>query len=274
MDDIEQKIEQTDFSSAKEVLKLSRDIKNEDLWKIYGRESEAGKLLYKIFGKGAPQVKINYPKPKTRPRSSQENQPPKPKVIPPSKTVIEYPPIKKPVSYPTIHPVDLIPKRKPEHEIRKEIETYYKKPYIPPNKGVNRKELVKNLQEKFKKSRGALPKGAELPELNPELLEELEKELNEEEIKQRALKKVPQKNLTFINKKPDENQEKKPMTKEEEDAELEALYEQVEKEIEERQQYLEEISHLDEPELKKKIKNEIVERISELEKIIKLLHKK
>ena len=65
----------------------------------------------------------------------------------------------------------------------------------------------------------------------------------------------------------------KTMSVEEQDAELEKLYQQVEEEIEERQRYLESIAHLDEPKLKERIKAEIIERISELEKIIRMLHK-
>ena len=45
------------------------------------------------------------------------------------------------------------------------------------------------------------------------------------------------------------------------------------KEIEERQKYLDEIAKFDEPELKKKIKDEIIERVSELETINKLKNK-
>lgn len=59
-----------------------------------------------------------------------------------------------------------------------------------------------------------------------------------------------------------------------EDRELNKLYRMVEDEILERQEYLEEIAHLSEPALKSKIKMEIVERVHELEKIIKLLNSK
>jgi len=67
--------------------------------------------------------------------------------------------------------------------------------------------------------------------------------------------------------------QEKSQNREEEDRELEDLYQQIEEEINERQEYLETISHLDEPKIKERIKSEIVERISELEKIIKMLNK-
>jgi hypothetical protein len=61
--------------------------------------------------------------------------------------------------------IDFVPRRKREEEIRKEIEEYYKgrKFYRPKIRGMNRKNLIEELQLKFKYQRGGLPKGAELP---------------------------------------------------------------------------------------------------------------
>lgn len=50
-------------------------------------------------------------------------------------------------------------------------------------------------------------------------------------------------------------------------AELDELFDQIVGEIDERQQYLESIEHLDEPKLKEKIKREMIERVAELQKI-------
>jgi Uncharacterised protein family (UPF0193) len=267
-------IDDYEFTNAKELLKISREMKTDDLWKLYGKETEAGKLLYKIYGKGANTVKINYPKPKPRPKSQAETED-KERKIPVSKTVIEYPSVKKTQNLPKIHMVDLIPKRKPEVEIRKEIEDYYSKPMMIVKPGGNRKEKIRDLQDKFKKGRGALPKDIELPV--PGRVDYDDDEPTDEEIRERALMKVPQKNLMLTTKpnhnKENEEKNKKPMNKNEEDVELENLYQQVEQEIEDRQKYLEEINHLDEPKIKERIKKEIVERVSELEKIIKLMHK-
>ena len=60
---------------------------------------------------------------------------------------------------------------------------------------------------------------------------------------------------------------------EDEDNELSELFGKVVKEIEERQKYLEDISAFKKPELKARIKKEIIERVAELEKINKLLNK-
>jgi hypothetical protein len=49
--------------------------------------------------------------------------------------------------------------------IRKELDDYYERRArnIPMNRGVDRSNLVKKLQEKFNLQRGILPKGAQLP---------------------------------------------------------------------------------------------------------------
>jgi len=272
--EVDSKINKTDVSNAKEVLKLSREVGNSALWKIYGRESAAGKMLFKLFGKGPSSIKIDYPKPKTEKKPLPWEQTKKSDLVPASKTIIDYPELKsntKPL--PRVHAVDLIPKRKNENEIRREIENFYSKPDVPLNKGVNRKQLVEDLQAKFKKQRGALPKGAELPLYQPDPQEVLE-EISEEELKQRALKKIPKKLVAYTYEKPKKDEdEKKGMSKSEQQQELEQLYEDVVAEIEERQQYLEEINHLDEPKIKERVKKEIVDRVAELQKIIQMLRK-
>ena len=52
--------------------------------------------------------------------------------------------------------------------IRSEIEEYYNRRAkdIPANRGVDRANLVKKLQDKFKLQRGILPKDATLPGVN------------------------------------------------------------------------------------------------------------
>jgi hypothetical protein len=271
--EVETKVSNADLNNAKEVLKLSRDVENTDLWKIYGRESEAGKMLFKLFGKGPSSIKIDYPKPKTQtkplPFEDSKNKLIKPC---PQMTVIEYPTLKDNSRKPRkVHAVDLIPKRKNEVEIKKEIDDFYSKPLIPANKGVNRKNMIDDLQNKFKKQRGALPKGAELPVLQP--ADEEEEEIADEELQRRAMQKINKNLVKFTYEKPKEKDNNQGLTKDEEENELEVLYEDIEREIEERQNYLEEISHLDEPKLKEKVKKEIVERVAELQKIIQMLRR-
>ena len=52
--------------------------------------------------------------------------------------------------------------------IREEIEEYYRRRAkdIPANRGVDRANLVKKLQDKFVQKSGILPKGAQLPGLD------------------------------------------------------------------------------------------------------------
>lgn len=52
--------------------------------------------------------------------------------------------------------------------------------------------------------------------------------------------------------------------------ELDMLFEQIVQEIDDRQQYLDSIDHLEEQELKSKIKRQMIERIAELQRITEL----
>ena len=175
---------------------------------------------------------------------------------------------------PKVNAVDLIPHRKGYEDIQKEIEEYYSKPDVPLNKGVDRTNLVKTLQKKYTKGRGALPKGAELPMVEST---ELDKGLeHDEEMRRRALAKIPQSKLMFTQKQqpvdPNAGRDMKNRPKSEIDNELNDLYDQIENEIVERQKFLEEIETLEEPKLKEKVKAEIASRIAELQKVIKMMN--
>ena len=91
-----------------------------------------------MFNKGhAPPV--YYPKPQTRKWSPIKSTP---KKKCPQMTKIAYPPVS--MSSPKLpKPVDLIPKRKPEWEIKKEIDDFYDHPPLNPNIGSNRNMLIK-----------------------------------------------------------------------------------------------------------------------------------
>ncbi len=43
------------------------------------------------------------------------------------------------------HPIDFVPHRKPEAEIRQELDKFYANPYIPINRGVDRKKKIEEL---------------------------------------------------------------------------------------------------------------------------------
>ena len=264
--DNESELSDKENTNYKESAKAPASTENNDgLWKVFGRDSEAGKLLFTLYRSGKP-AKINYPKPKVKPKSE---QPPliKQTKLCPQKTTIDYP-SKKQVYQQKIAAVDLIPKRKNYEEIKKELDDFKKNPIIPINKGQNRKEIIEKLQDKFKKGRGGLPKGAELPQVN-----NIEENVDEEEIKARALLKIGKKNLYIRPPSRDKKLDDKVISASQEDEELEKLYGDIEGEIEDRQKYLEELKDYDEPVLKARVKKEIVDRISELQRIIKMIKK-
>ncbi len=160
------------------------DSRMQDIWKAFGRDTAAGKILFSMSKGYLEKPKIVYPKPKTKPRTSQEEK--KPSKPCPQKKIIIYPP---PKSLPVkkIAAVDLIPKRKNVETIQEEIDNYYRVPVVPVNRGVNREKKIGELQSKMKAGRGALPKGAEMPRV--EFTEEEAKEARERAI-QRAMKRL------------------------------------------------------------------------------------
>lgn len=234
------------------------------IWKIFGRNTHAGRILHQVYHLPRA-IKIDYPKPKPKLSKPDEESTKKPAKPCPQKTKIEYPAVKTNKEEPAkLHLVDLIPKRKNYEEIRKEIDEFYAKPVIPENKGVDRSNLIEKLQKKFKDSRGILPKKAQLPQLQ----DKENSEFPEEEIKRQALQKISKKQLYFL-KKTEKSEAK--LEKTDEKQELRQMYDEIIAEMEERQQFLESIAHLDEPALKEKIKREIIDRVSELQKISEML---
>ncbi|KAM3129771.1 hypothetical protein pb186bvf_018162 [Paramecium bursaria] len=236
---------------------------NKEVYKLFGRETALGKELFNLFNAN-DKPKIDYPKPKQKTKEEKDQEKIKEKKSCPQKTVVEYPAPQQ--AQTTYHPIDFIQRRKPEAEIRKEIEAYYegRKFYRPNIKGRDRKQLIEELQRIFKYKRGGLPKGAELPEVKYEV--------NEDDAKTSAIRKTHKKNLHFTGLKQD-NQSDVTTLQGDPIIELEILYTQIIKEIEERQEFLDEIQHLDEPKLKQKIKDEIIERVSELQKVQELRQK-
>lgn len=122
---------------------------NTKLWKQFGRETDVGKMLFSLYS--APEKpKINYPAVKTRPRGESVGPPMEEKKCP-QKTVIEYPePQQKPRK--KYHAIDFIPRRKGADEIQAEIEESQKhrRMMLPPGKkGVDRKGMINDLQERF-----------------------------------------------------------------------------------------------------------------------------
>ena len=92
-------------------------------------------------------------------------------------------------------------------------------------------------------------------------------------MKEKVLKKVPQKDLDFLGITKNKEDQSTIKKYENEEEELRDLFDQIMIEIDERQQYLEDIKDLNEPKIKDKLKKEIIERVSELQKITKMREK-
>jgi len=126
----------------------------DNLWKDFGRETEAGKMLFNLYKAGEP-AKINYPKPKTRKQPLKTTQEKKPC---PQKTEIEYPEISN-RPHRRYAPINFVPRRKNQQVIEDEMERDFRYVEEPIPKGGDRTAMVNNLQEKFQfaESSRALP---------------------------------------------------------------------------------------------------------------------
>ena len=188
-------------------------------------------MLFSLYS--APEKpKINYPPVKTRPRGSSVGPPIEEKKCP-QKTIIEYPePVRK--AGKKYHAVDFIPRRRPGEEIQAEMEEEMRRRpnLLPPGKrGVNRKQMINDLQERFQfKNKEELDhhiamkkQAALLPEIGGG---------------PRKKRGLPLKALQHYEEKygraPQDLLQARPTTKEEHDAELEGLFDTVVGEIEER----------------------------------------
>lgn len=119
--------------------------------------------------------------------------------------------------------------------------------------------------------RGILPKDATLPGVN-------KMEYDEEKIKQQAKLRIDKKAQSYSNPlvifcdnlQKNNTQDLSNQAQKNVKDELNELFDQIVTEIDDRQIYLESISHLEEPKLKDKTKKEIIERIAELQRITEL----
>jgi hypothetical protein len=233
----------------------------ERIWKEFGKNSEAGKLLYELYGVRY-QPKINYPsqiKKKSQTEIKKEgaiDQKRRHSIdIRKRMQAYDYPKVEIQRKTYNFAKIDFVPKRKSQQEIQKEL-NIIKNSIVPPKqtKFKSRKEEIEKMQEKFQfDERTILPKKARLPGIkdDPEkiILEQYEKE------------KLELKDF-----------------KNDETGELHFLYNQILREIDDR--YIE----LEDLETKKtKVKsavsetvilNEIRERVDELKKIQKIIDDK
>ncbi|CAD8130843.1 unnamed protein product [Paramecium sonneborni] len=155
-DDPQTKEERKNFYHLKLIFYYTRFLEKKLLW-------ERNFFNYTMLMKNQKSIIRN---PNKKHKSSQMLKKLKHKKQCPQKTGIEYPK-EEPKIKQQYFPIDFIQKRKPEAEIKKEIDKYYegRKYFRPAIQGQDKKKLIEQLQRVFKYKRGALPKGAELPEI-------------------------------------------------------------------------------------------------------------
>lgn len=248
-----------------------------EAWKAYGRDKEVGRDLYKLYGRHH-KPKIDVPVPSTKPwdyrvAALKEKKPC------PQQTKIEYPKvvtkqdIEKAKIMSKITKLDTIPKRKGYQDIMGELAELKRERalYIPQKKGVDRLGMINNLQDKFKYA--SQPKGPQLS---------AEEEAKIHQAVEAQMRRVAKKNYFGnygMGGQSKETEEMKQLETINQDgkfeskalAELNALFDDVIEEIESRQQYLTEIEELNMEPTKEKVKQEIVSRVAELQKINKMI---
>eukprot|EP00826_Nyctotherus_ovalis_P037548 TRINITY_DN3432_c0_g1_i1.p2 TRINITY_DN3432_c0_g1~~TRINITY_DN3432_c0_g1_i1.p2 ORF type:complete len:237 (+),score=73.18 TRINITY_DN3432_c0_g1_i1:119-829(+) len=228
----------------------STDTAIQNLWKLCGMDTEAGRIMYRYYGSHCkPQIK--YPKVKTKTpqqladeKKLQETA----KKSCPQKAKISYP-VPKPKVARSVAAIDYVPKRKAQNVIQKELEEAKRKPLARPHPGQNRAAMIDKLQEDNQFSIGILPK---------------------------SVQSTP---MTFDNSRT-HNKSKKPNMKpverrsKTEAEELDDLFESIAREIEERQEHLDAILRCGKNEdVEQRIKGEIACRFSELQKVAELKKK-
>jgi hypothetical protein len=237
------------------------------VWKEFGKQTEAGKLLYQLYGvRYRPDNFVNYPKLKVKTKEEKEYEEKLKSQRPKSTTKIVNAVNK--IDYPEINPnkysrykfakVDLIPKRKNENNIKEELQKIKKdiqtgvsssSKINQPN--MNRKLQIEKLQDKFMfQERTVMPKGARLPGVKV-----IESNTNSDTNTFNTLENKPT--------KPKFNRHNRR-------EELEYLYDQIMKEIDERYVYMEDIKKLGK-DMDLIIMGEIKERIDELKKVQKMI---
>ncbi|CAI2377382.1 unnamed protein product [Moneuplotes crassus] len=249
------------------------------LWKDVGRDTEAGKLLFNLY---PPSSKVSYPTVKKKSKQTlakeeeEKKRGGKKKMACPQKAEVEYPKLPAPKRR-KWHMIDFVPRKKNEKVIKTELDKG--KGVVKPRPGVDRKRMIDDLQDKFQ-FQGM--KGAVVG-VDPKIRK---KQQLEEMMRQAPVTKstrsgfiVPDyaaeyyaerygKTLDPSSLKRQAPSEAGYSTVDEQYQELEDLFSDVVKEIEERQDYLKEITKLGgSKDIEERTKREIVERIAELQKI-------
>lgn len=225
------------------------------LWKVFGLETEAGKKLFLMYNaKNKMRPQISYPKVVPRPKKpAQENEDPN-RINP---TVAPLNPAKlNSVNNPNFarNPkIMSVPKRKNEVQIQKDNAEYFKDIDYKLRPGVDRAQLIESLQKKFKfanlKLEGLVAQKAQGSGVSG---------------KAALLEKK------FVLGVPKPKTDEKKLGEREE---LNQMFDEIVAEVEEKQREIARIENTGRTEEVQKLKWEIVERVSDLEKITKLMRK-
>jgi len=152
----------------------------ERVWKHFGKNTNAGKLLYDLYGiRYKPEQHINYPDLKQLKKKIGIKVDEKAEEIKRAKSsaqnriqAIDYPDLRK--KYVSKYSrVDFIPKRKNEYIIKQEIEAekvqMIKNSQMKRNFPTDRKMQIERLQDNFQfQERKVMPQGARLPGIKPD----------------------------------------------------------------------------------------------------------
>lgn len=229
------------------------------IWREFGKNSQAGKLLYELYGvSNKPTINVPVPKKKSLTNNSLPTTQSRGKSMPkPQKAAMEinYPEPKKKF-VPTLHKVDMIYKRKSEMQIREEMEKEKARFQLPINPPKNRKHDIEKLQDNFQfAERKVMPQGARMPYIK------------EEKEKMRNYKQDDAENYDDIKYNPrDFRGDKK--------SEIEFLYSKIMKEIDERYKHIEEMKALGKgKQVESVLLGEIKDRIDELKELEKMMKK-
>jgi hypothetical protein len=209
-----------------------------DVWKVFGRDTEAGRALWRTYASGHKK-QINYPGLKTKPWDPREALKIESKPCP-QQTIIEYPPVftkaglTRAKMMSNIHKIDLIQHRKPRDQILTELRKYYSIVEIPVNRAVNREKMISDLQEKFKYSKPSRPHDNPHPKKyffsqSSIKISSIELDLDEEDKIQHAVDAIMRKELAkgyFGSEKPPADMQPKPQAELDCDSQIAALKEQ------------------------------------------------
>lgn len=253
--------------TAAEMEEMERKLA--DVWKVYGRDKAIGRDLYQLYGRHH-KPEVNAPVPATKPWDYKQAALKEKKPCP-QQAKVEYPKVVTKQDLARIKDnakvtkLDAIPKRRPYHEILQELQEVKKmrEAYVPRVLGLDRENMINSLQDKFKYAHKG--KG---PQLTAE--EEMKIQLAMEAQMRRVSKKNYFGDQGLLKEKTEEIRPVQYQNKVVND--LNNLFDDVVAEIEERQEYLAEIEHLDMEAAKEKVKAEIASRVAELQKINRMLH--